>query len=96
MVSPVRNSLDSYYALNPLSSFSFGFTDTHIQQKSEKRKKKETILGEKKGLLAETSHLKTKKTLGESANDAKELRGRKGGLCYKPDSDSYRIHPLNT
>lgn len=48
MVSPVRNSLDSYYALNPLSSFSFGFTDTHIQQKSEKRKKKETILGKKK------------------------------------------------
>lgn len=48
MVSPVRNSLDSYYAVNPLSSFSFGFTDTHIQQKSEKRKKKETILGKKR------------------------------------------------
>lgn len=60
--------------------------------KKEKRKKQSWG---KKGLLAETSHLKTKKTLGESANDAKELRGRKGGLCCKPDSDSYRIHPLN-
>lgn len=51
MVSPVINSLDSYDAVKPFSSFYFGFTDTHIQQKSKKKKKKEKNYLGKKGFI---------------------------------------------
>lgn len=95
MVSPVAiNFLDLDYAVNPLSSFKFEFTDTDIQQNSKKNEKESNYLWGREEFTGRNIPLEDTKKLSVNGNPSKRTWRTQGGC--KPESDIFRNQLLNT